>query len=98
MTKPQRSPDSAILPEGVTHMRRPEYLTAWLFDGVATMPLWLIEKYHSHPLPEHRKGMYATAVDGEFWRWFDPAKFEEMFVSVAQTAPAPTPAPVTVEE
>lgn len=73
---------AAAPPDGATHMRRPEYLTAWLFDGVATMPIWLIEKYKSVPIPEDRKGMYATAVDGEFWRWLDAPKFNELFVPV----------------
>lgn len=88
----QSSPGTTAVPDGVTHMRRPEYLTAWLFDGVATVPLWLIEKYHSQPLPEHRKGMYATAIDGDFWRWFDAPKFEELFMAVrgvAQTGQRP---------
>ena len=71
------------IPDGATHMRRPEYLTAWLFDGVATMPLWLIERYHSLPLPGHRKGCYALAVDGEFWRWMDVDRFNELYVSAS---------------
>jgi len=62
-------------------MRRPEYITAWLFDRQSTMPIWLIKQYKSHPLPDEKIGHYATAVDGEFWRWFDPAKFDELFIA-----------------
>ena len=70
------------LPEGATHMRRPEYLTAWLFDG-SVMPVWLIRRFQSAPLPEHRRGHYATAIDGDFWRWVEPEKFHELYVAVA---------------
>lgn len=73
------------LPDGATHMRRPEYLTAWLFDG-SVMPIWLIKQFHSTPLPETRRGHYATAVDGEFWRWFEPEKFHTLFVPVSDSS------------
>lgn len=71
--------------DGATHMRRPEYLTAWAFDG-SVMPIWLIKHFKSMPLPEIRRGHYATAIDGEFWRWFEPEKFHEMFVRIPDVA------------
>jgi len=74
-----------LRPPDATHMRRPEYLAAWLFDRQSTMPVWLIAKYQSRPLPNEKIGHYATAVDGEFWRWLDPAKFEELYTPVART-------------
>jgi hypothetical protein len=78
------TPPTQQVPEGATHMRRPEYLTAWLFDVTQRWPTWLVEKYtNSTSVPDTKIGHYATAVDGEFWRWFDPAKFNELFVEVS---------------
>lgn len=76
-------------PDTATHMRRPEYITAWLFDRKSTMPIWLIKQYKSCPLPDDRIGYYATAADGEFWRWFDPVKFDQLFTGVAQPPAEP---------
>jgi len=76
-------PQAPAMPEGATHMRRPEYIEAWLFDRISTMPIWLIARYKSRPLPDDKIGHYATATDGEFWRWFDPAKFDEMFTPIS---------------
>jgi len=88
MTTPPETRLALDVPDGTTHMRRPEYITAWLFDRISTMPVWLIAKYKSDPLPAKYIGHYATAVDGEFWRWFDPAKFNELFVNARTTEPA----------
>lgn len=86
MTHPV-APQSAEMMLAPTHMRRPEYLTAWLFDRKSTMPIWLIEKYKSEPLPDEKIGHYATAVDGEFWRWYDPAKFDDLFIPARASSP-----------
>lgn len=77
----------AKAPDGATHTRRPEYLTAYLFEeGATDIPAWLVAKYVGGPIPEHRFDSYACAIDGEFWRWMDGDKFNEMFVAVEQQA------------
>ncbi len=49
LTAALSDPDMAV-PDDATHMRRPEYITAWQFDRQSVMPVWLIEKYKSIPL------------------------------------------------
>lgn len=64
-------------------MRRPEYITAWRYVVTERWPTWLVEKYtNTEAVPERMIGHYATAVDGEFWRWFEPERFEQMFVPI----------------
>lgn len=83
------------VPSGATHMRRPEYLTAWLYTGQSKKhwPKWFADRMGEVPALTLRPGRYATAVDGEFWRWFDAEKFDELFTPVE----APVEAPVAVK-
>jgi len=70
------------IPEGATHLRKPEYITAWLNDGKTKPPQWLVEKYKFQGLPAHRNGLYAMAIDGEFWRWENAEQFERHFTAI----------------